>query len=85
MTAEPRKIGVHTPEVMALARVLYEEMERLDPGSGGGTSWDDLPDLDVNFYAFCVSHLINHPSLILRAMTHYDIVLRHPNPTKQAD
>ena len=75
-----RSIGSHTPAVMELARVLYEKMEHLDPGSGGGTSWDELPDRDVEFYALCVEAIIESGSLTRRALADYDVICRKSSP-----
>lgn len=78
-----RSTGYHTPAVMALARILYEEMERLDSGSGGGTLWVELPELDTEFYALCVEKVVRSGSLVLRAMSDYDVVVRHPKLPEQ--
>ena len=80
MPAEPPIFTVtHSAAVLKLARALYEEMERLDPGSGGGTSWDELPELDVEYYASCVESIVRkEATLLIRAMADYDVILRHP-------
>lgn len=50
-----------------LARILFEEMERLDPGCCGGGLWDDLPQRDMAFYVSCVEKLLENDDLIARA------------------
>jgi hypothetical protein len=82
---EHKNSGDHGPAVMELARILYYEMERLDPSSGGGTSWEELPELDVEFYALCVEKLIRSGSLVLRAMSDCDVVVRHPTLPEQVN
>jgi hypothetical protein len=81
----PAETGRHSKPVMELARILYEKMEHLDPGSGGGSSWDDLPDFDVEFYALSVEEIIKNASLVLRALSDYDVVVRHPKLPKKMD
>ena len=52
-----------TPEILRsseqarLARVLYDEMERLDP-SQEDIEWDALSDRDRRFYELCVERLL---------------------------
>ena len=41
-----------------LARVLFEEMEKLDPTEGGDRGWDGLTERDRDFYWFCVEAMI---------------------------
>jgi hypothetical protein len=67
--------GRHSPAVMELAKLLYEKMEHLDPGSGGGSSWDELPARDVEFYALLIEHLIEDRSVLQRALADDDVVL----------
>ena len=78
-------VGSHSAAVMELARVLYEKMEQLDPGSCGGSTWSELPGRDVDFYALCVEEIIENASLVLRALADYDVVLRQPKLTKQVN
>lgn len=59
---------------MELARVLYEKMEHLDPGSGGGLYWDELTERDVDFYALCVEALIRQSDLVRRALADDDVI-----------
>jgi hypothetical protein len=66
--------GRHSPAVMELARLLYETMEHLDPGSGGGSSWGELPDRDVEFYALSVEALIEARSVVQRALADDDMI-----------
>ncbi len=75
--------GSHSPAVMELARILYEKMEHLDPGSCGGSEWAVLPAKDVELYALCVEELIENASLVIRALADYDVVLRHPKLPKK--
>jgi hypothetical protein len=43
----------------ALARVLFEEMERLAPGPPGGPeNWDSLPEWHRLLYVNCVERLL---------------------------
>jgi hypothetical protein len=71
--------------VLELARVLYEEMERLDPGSCGGSSWDELPPHDVGYYTWCIEALLENRSLIERALSDNYMVRRQTERGEQAD
>jgi hypothetical protein len=44
--------------VIRLAKVLYEEMEFLDPSLGDEVAWDSLPLRKRTFYCLCVARLI---------------------------
>lgn len=56
------------PEI-ALARILYEAMERLDPsGPEDASPWDRLPDRDREFYRHCIRALIANKGLVLAAL-----------------
>jgi hypothetical protein len=69
--------GIHGEPVMELARILYEKMEHLDPGSGGGSPWEELPERDMHFYAICVEAIIDQSTLVRRALANNDMVDRH--------
>ncbi len=75
----------HAPAVAQLARVLFEYMERLDPGCCGGSSWDELPDHGKEFYALCIENIMDHNSLVEDAMAHHDMTSGHPVVREQAD
>ena len=40
-----------------LGRILYEELERLDPGSEEYVEWEDLIDRDRTLYKLCIRRL----------------------------
>jgi hypothetical protein len=51
--------------IIALARVLYETMQGLEPWTD--TKWDDMTPAKQDFYLTCVEALERHPEL-LRAL-----------------
>jgi len=53
---------IDTPEsaVEALAEVLHDRMEHLDPTDG--TSWADLEDRKKEFYRWCIRTLAQYPA-----------------------
>jgi hypothetical protein len=71
------------PAIEGLARVLYEDMERLDPGGDDELqSWDALPMHNRVFYCECIYSLLGRRTLLLSALAHYDQVLRGREATK---
>lgn len=74
--------GIHSPTVLELARVLYEEMEHLEPGCCGGRGWNDLEPYQVDFYSMCVKEMLAEKSLIHRAMLENDMVVCRFEPPR---
>lgn len=70
----------HTKPVIKLARILHEKMEHLDPGSCGGSSWDELPERDMEYYCLCIEEILGNATLIIRAFADYEVILRYPGP-----
>ena len=57
------------PEI-ALARTLYEAMERLDPSSAEDPlSWESLPERDREFYRHCVRAMLADDEIVLAALS----------------
>lgn len=50
--------AILSPEEEPLARVLFDEMERLDPTEEGDLGWDGLPEDRQDFYRFCVKAVL---------------------------
>jgi len=61
------------PELIELARILYEKMEHLDPGCCGGADWEDLPEFDIGLYAIAVREILSRPDLIILALRDHDM------------
>ena len=80
--SDPRR---YSESILGLARVMYETMERLDPGCCGGDSWDSLSDDIKEFYALTAEEIVNNATLVIRAMSDYDVILRHPKLPKKMD
>lgn len=69
-----------TPDaaIGALARVLYETMERLDPIDDEPATWEALSERDRTYYRLCVRELGTRPDL-LRRLADDDVVEGHPD------
>jgi hypothetical protein len=79
---KPEIYGLHSAAIVELARVLYEKMEHLDPGSGGGFDWDELPARDVEYYALCVESILERESLVRASLTDDHMINRESELTE---
>jgi hypothetical protein len=61
---------------MESARILYEKMEHLDPGSCGGSTCEELPERDIEFYALSVKAMTRARSVAQQALADDDMILR---------
>ncbi len=68
--------GTHSDPVKRLARILYEKMEHLDPGSCGGESWDELSPHARDYYALCVEAMVEQGPVLRAALTDDNVILR---------
>jgi hypothetical protein len=50
-----------------LGKVLYEALERLDPGFGEMIEWENLPARDRELYRLCIAALLDHWAVLLEA------------------
>jgi hypothetical protein len=65
--------GPVLPEpIEALARLLYEEMERLAPGVDDYVPWDDLDASQRSFHLHVVARLLSERDLIRCALANAD-------------
>jgi hypothetical protein len=62
------------PAMVRLARMLYETLERLDPGSCGGSDWNELPEFDVSYYASAMREVVGQPHLVIGAVADDDVI-----------
>jgi hypothetical protein len=69
----------HKWPIPALAQILFEKMEHLDPGFCGGSRWDELTPENQEFYALCVESIIERSSLVRIALADNDMIFRHPH------
>ena len=74
-----RPEGRHSATVMALARILFEKMEHLDPGSAGGFLWEELSPREIEYHALCVEAILERASLVRLALADDDVVFRQPH------
>jgi hypothetical protein len=51
-----------------LGKLLYEEMEHLDPGAGDYIDWDSLTDRQRDFYLLLVGSLLSERELVLEIL-----------------
>lgn len=68
--------------IEALARILYETEEHLDPDLDDFVEWVALPERDREFYCLCISALLNHRSLLEAAADDY-VVAGHSDHREQ--
>jgi len=66
-----------------LARILYEEMEHLDPGCEPYVEWEDLRWRDKELYTSCVERLLQETDLVHKHLANNDVVSRHPQTCKK--
>lgn len=60
--------GEFPDEIVRLGRLLYEEMENLDPGMGPLIEFDSLTDRQRAFYSLLVKRLLDRDDWILDAI-----------------
>jgi hypothetical protein len=61
-----------TSAILQLARVLYDEMENLDPGGDDYVAWNNLTDLEREFYRQCVKAILAHRDLVSVCLSRND-------------
>ena len=72
-----RAVVIQNEPVNRLARILYEEMERLDPGYDEYVPWSNLRERDKTFYALSVQALLRQRAIIKAALSSDQEVPRH--------
>ena len=84
--AERESISIgRSAEVVKLARVLYEEMEHLDPSGDDYIPWDCLSQREVEFYCLCIESIFEKSDLVLRLLAHDNMILGHSHAPKKMD
>ena len=54
--------------ITALAKVLYDEMERLAPGCAEFVEWSDLEDWERSLHIRALRGVLSHRDVVLRAL-----------------
>jgi hypothetical protein len=68
-----------------LAKVLYEEMERLAPGAGDYVEWDALSDWRRDFSMLCIERIFEEQELCAQIVAHDNVISGHPEEAKKFD
>lgn len=55
-----------------LAKLLYEAMEHLDPGTDSFIEWDGISERYKGFYLLLIRNLLANPTLLQRALSSPD-------------
>ena len=66
--AASTEAGAPADPITALARILYERMERLAPGPSQFVEWDKLTDWYRGLYTNSIRTLLEEPELIHAAL-----------------
>jgi hypothetical protein len=58
--------------ILELARILYDEMENLDPGGDDYLAWNKLTDLEREFYRQCIKAILARRDLLSECLPSND-------------
>lgn len=67
-----RATGGQDCPIVILARIMFDEMDRLEPGNG--RSWDELSVHNRDFYRLVISAILKPRDVVTAAFSHCDHV-----------